>query len=665
MSDNLERANNMKSIYSTVLRVTAAFVLAYFLFPVSYPVFGQEPVLRGPTPNDKGFIEFNFPNVDIKVFIKYISELTGKNFVVDDRVKGQVSIISPGKIPVKEAYQVFESVLEIHGYTTVDAGEIIKIVPAPEAKSKSIKTMIKEESAVPEDQIVTQIIPLRYANPTEIQRLFTPLVSKSSVILSYPQNNTLIVTDAYSNIRRLIRILDVIDTPGMGEEISVIPLKYADAEEMERLMNSVFQGRKQQGRNTVEEVIQFVADKRTNTIVLMATEDDTIKIKRLISLLDKETPRGKGKIHVHYLENATAEDLATVLENLPTQESGTGKMITAPLISDNVRITADRSTNSLIIMAEQDEYAVLEEIIKKLDIPRAMVYIESLIMEVNVSKSFDLGIDWSVAGKTTVDNKDGVIGGGFSGTGGVDSLDVVSPEGFSMGIVGGAIEIATEAGTLTFPNIGAIVNAFETDEDVHILSTPQILTTDNEEAKITVGRNVPFQTQSTTTDVNTFNSFEYRDVGIMLEITPHISQDKLVRLKISQDVTSIPENPNNPTDRPTTLKRSITTTVIVQDRNTVVIGGLIDDTFTATESRVPCLGNLPGLRWLFKSLNKSGQKTNLYVFLTPRVIQSPEEATEIYSRKKEDMNTIEGGNIKMYRTPEKSSLVLPQGEVIN
>jgi general secretion pathway protein D len=649
----------MKSIHSIVFNIIVMFVLITVMSAVGYPVFGQTSPFKGITPNGKGNIEFNFPNVDIQVFIKYISELTGKNFVVDDRVKGQVSIISPGKIPVEEAYDVFESVLEIHGYTTVDAGEIIKIVPTPDAKSKSIKTMIGEEAVVPEDQIVTQIIPLRYANPTEIQRLFTPLVSKSSVILSYPQNNTLIVTDAYSNVRRLMRILKVIDTPGMGEEISVIPLKYADADEMERIMNSVFQARKHQSRDTIEEMIHFVADKRTNTIILMATEDDTVKIKRLISLLDKEIPQGKGKIHVYYLENATAEDLATVLENLPTSQSETDRSTSTPLISENVRITADRSTNSLIIMAEPGEYAVLEEIIKKLDIPRAMVYIESLIMEVNVSKSFDLGIDWSVAGKTTVDNKEGVIGGGFSGTGGVNSLDVVSPEGFSMGIVGGAIEIVTEAGTLTFPNIGAIVNAFETDEDVHILSTPQILTTDNEEAKITVGRNVPFQTQSTTTDVNTFNSYEYRDVGIMLEITPHISKDGLVRLKITQDVTSIPENPNNPTDRPTTLKRSITTTVIVQNQNTVVIGGLIDDTFTTTENRVPCLGNLPGLRWLFKSLDNSRQKTNLYVFLTPRVIQSPEDAAEIYSRKKEGMNVLEEGNIKMYPAPEKFSPVLP------
>ncbi len=657
----------MKSIYSSVLKiVTAAFIFASFLSSVNYPVFGQISSVPDAAPNSEGFIEFNFPSVDIKVFIKYISELTGKNFVVDDRVKGQVSIISPGKISVKQAYQVFESVLEIHGYTTVDAGEIVKIVPAPDAKSKSIKTMIKEESSLSEDQIVTQIIPLRYANPTEIQRLFTPLISKSSVILSYPHNKTLIVTDTYSNIRRLMRILEVIDTPGMGEEISVIPLTFADAEEMEQLMNSIFQARKQQGRDGTKEIIHFVADTRTNTIILLATEHETKKIKRLISLLDKETPRGKGKIHVYYLENSTAEDLATILENLPARQSETSNMKTAPLISDNVRITADRSTNSLIIMAEEDEYTILEDIIKKLDIPRAMVYIESLIMEVNVDKSFDLGVDWSVAGKTTIDNKDGVIGGGFSGTDGVDSLDIVSPEGFSMGIVSGAIEIVTDVGTFTFPNIGAVVNAFETDEDVHILSNPQILTTDNEEAKITVGRNIPYKTQSNTTDDTTFDSIEYRDVGIILEITPHISQDKLVRLKISQDVTSIPENPNNPSQTPTTLKRSIATTVIVQDQNTVVIGGLIDDTFTTTENRVPCLGNMPGLKWLFKSLNQSRQKTNLYVFLTPRVIQSPEEATEIYSRKKENMKAIEEGNIKMYQAPEKSSRLLPgEAEKIN
>lgn len=600
-------------------------------------------------------IEFNFQNVDIHVLIKFISQLTGKNFVIDDRVKGEVSIMSPSRISPDEAYEVFKSVLEVHGYTTVDAGNIIKVIPAPDARTKSIKTLLEEESSIAEAQIVTQLIPLRYADAGEISQLFTPLISKNSVILAYPQTNTLIVTDVYSNIQRLVRIIRAIDVAGIGKEISVIPLEFANATDMENLLQTVFSSRTQAARTDIEDSLRFVSDERTNTIVLVASEDDTVRIKHLISLMDKETPRSKSKIHVYYLENATAEDLAKVLQDLSLEKSNSryadGAQTT--IVSESVSITADKSTNSLIIVADNEEYTVLEEIISKLDIPRSMVYIESLIMEVNVDKTFDLGVDWMVLGKTNIDGRDSIIGGGFSGPGGIDPKDLVMSQGFTMGLVGGGIEIATELGSVIFPSIGAIARAYRQDKDVHILSTPQILTTDNQEAKITVGKNIPFQTQATISENQVFNSFEYRDVGIKLTITPHISRDRLVRLKILQEVTSIPENPYNPNDRPTTLKRSIETTVIVKDRNTVVIGGLIDDTFSNSENSVPCLGNVPGLSWLFKNRSQNNQKTNLFVFLTPHVIQTSDEVADLYNQKRTEMNEIEEGNIKMYKKIER------------
>ena len=639
------------SLFQNTRRNIFFVMMVLILCIPSHPCRGQEDSFPEPLGSGDA-IEFNFQNVDIQVLIKFISQLTGKNFVIDDRVRGEVSIISPSKISLDEAYQVFKSVLEVHGYTTVDAGEIIKIIPAPDARTKNIKTLIREESMVAEDQIVTQLIPLRFANAGEIRQLFTPLISKNSVILSYPQTNTLIVTDVFSNIQRLIQILKAIDVMGIGEEISVIPLEFANAIDMENLLKTVFSNRSRSSTNDIDDLVRFVADERTNTIVLVASEDDTARIKRLISLLDKETPRSKGKIHVYYLENATAEDLATVLQELSVKKGDIGDGRETPVVSKNVRITADKATNSLIIVADNDEYKVLEEIIRNLDIPRAMVYIESLIMEVNVDKTFDLGIDWSILGKTDIAGKPSIIGGGVSGTGGVDATDLILTRGFAMGVVGGGVEIATELGSIVFPSIGAIAKAYRQDKDVHILSTPQILTTDNEEAKITVGRNIPYQTQTTISENQTFNSFEYRDVGINLTITPHISKDRLVRLKILQEVTSIPENPNNPSDRPTTLKRSIETTVIVKDRNTVVIGGLIDDTFSMADNSVPCLGNVPGFSWFFKNISRSSQKTNLFVFLTPHVIQTSDEIAALYDQKRTQMNKIEEGNIKLYNNSE-------------
>ncbi|HUT43884.1 MAG TPA: type II secretion system secretin GspD, partial [Desulfobacterales bacterium] len=593
------------------------------------------------------FISIDFNNVDINVFIKFISELTSRNFVVDQRVRGKVTIISPSKISVKEAYKVFESVLEVHGFTTIKAGEVTKIVPSPDARSKNIETRLKEEAASPEDRVVTQLIPLKYASPSEIKKLFAPLVSKSSVILDYPPTNMLIITDVYSNIKRLLRILTAIDVAGMGQELSVIPLEYADAAKFVKILDSVFQEKRMSKAQSSLSGTKFVADERTNTIIVMASEVETSRIKRLINMLDRETPRGKERIHVYYLENANAEDLAKVLQELPTKKTG-GPQKKLPFVSEEVKITADKATNSLIIMAGKEDYLVLDEIIKKLDVPRSMVYIECLIMEVNINKEFNLGVQWQAGGTTSINNKDAAFGGGFepevpiiSGI----SNTLPSPAGFSLGIFSELITI----GGITFPNLSAIINAYKKDKDVHFLSTPQILTTDNEEASITVGKNVPFQTRSAAdSGVETYSSYEYKDVGITLKITPQISHDRLVRLYINTESTKLDEQATTSSDRPTILKRTVDTTVIVKDTNTVVIGGLIDDSFSETRYAVPCLGDIPLLGYLFKTTARGGDKTNLYVFITPHVVENPAEAKAILDSKKDEIDQIKEGKIKMY-----------------
>ena len=605
------------------------------------------PAGSTPAAAAQRFVSIDFNDVDISVFIKFVSELTGKNFVVDNRVKGKVTIISPTKISVDEAYKVFESVLEVHGFSTVQAGEITKIVPAPEARTKNIQTLIKQDAVSPEDKVVTRLIPLTYADPDELKRLFAPLISKNSVMLSYPPTNMLIVTDVSSNINRLLRIMKVIDVTGIGQEVSVIPLEYSEAANLVKVLTTVFAPTQAVKKGISETQIRFVADERTNAIVLKASEVDSARVKSLITMLDKETPRGTEKIRVYYLENAIAEDLAEVLQDLPTKKSADTKgKPTTPVVSENVRISADKATNSLIIMAEKEDYQVLEEVIKKLDIPRAMVYIESLIMEVNMDKSFDVGTDWRVLADTTVNGGSGVSGGGF---GSVDVTDLSTADGFSLGIVSGALDIVVDGVSVTLPNIGAIINAFKSDTDVNILSTPQVLTTDHEEATIVIGKNIPYQTRSAAdSGVETYSSYEYKDVGITLKITPHITKDRFVRLVISQEVTKLVSDTST-SDRPTTLKRTVDTTVIVQDKNTVVIGGLIDDSVSNTTDTVPCLGQIPLLGWAFKSMSNTREKTNLYVFLTPHVIKNPAEAREIYLNKKDQIDKLQKGQIKMYR----------------
>ena len=652
------------------IRLFSIAVVAFFLslgISPSIPSWAQTDASRGnpaadlPAVSGEQLVSIDFNNVDIVVFIKFISDLTKKNFVIDEKVRGKVTIISPGKITVSEAYQVFLSVLEVHDYTIVPAGEIIKIVPSPDARGKSIRTRLEEESIGPGDDVVTQIVPLRYADPNEIKQLFTPLISRSSVILAYQPTNTLIITDVQSNIKRLLRILRAIDITGVGQQIAIIPVEYADASKLVTLLGSIFsKGAKGRG-GAAQKDITFVADERTNSVVLLATEGDTDNIRKLIKSLDKETPKGQANIHVYYLEHANAEDLVSVLQDIPQKGSAAnapGKK-SAPVVSDNVRISADKATNSLIIMADQEEYVVLESIIKKVDIPRAMVYIEAVIMEVNVEKSFRLGTEWLAGGEATYNEKNGIYGGGFSagafggesGTLGATAAaaGVPLPAGFSMGLFGEAITIgnADDGTLLTFPTISALVQAYKKDHDIQILSTPQILTTDNQEAKIYVGKNVPFQTTATATSTGNevYNSFEYRDVGKTLKITPQISKDRMVRLQISLEISSLEGTSDF---RPTTAKRTVETTTIVQDGNTVVLGGLIDDTTDNTDYRVPCLGEIPILGWLFRKSGRANDKTNLYIFLTPRVIQNPSEATKVSSEKKKHMQSLREENIKLY-----------------
>jgi general secretion pathway protein D len=633
----------MKTTHATVKYILLS-IAALAVLTLAFPSGRAQSQDTGKSKIPEQFVSIDFNNVDINVFIKFMSELTGTNFVVDQRVKGKVTIISPSKISLQEAYKVFESVLEVHGYTTVQSGEVVKIIPSPDARSKSIETKLREESTTPRDRVVTQLIPLTYANPVEIKRLFTPMVSKSSVILAYPPTNTLIITDVYSNIKRLIRILKEIDITGIGQEISVIPLEYSDSAKLVNLLSTMFKPTRQKSKGVEVKAITMVADERTNTIVLLASEIDTLRIRKLISMIDKEAPRGKGKIHVYYCKNATAEELAKVLQDVPSDRAGVPKGKAAPVVAGQVRISADKATNSLIIMADKEDYLVLEEVIKKLDIPRSMVYIEALIMEVDMDKSLDIGVDWSVFGKTKIDGKQTVVGGGFR-KGLTVGPDELLKGGLTLGLLSEPITIAGVA----VNNISAIVNAVKTDEDFRILSTPQVLTTDNEEARITVGENRPYQTRSTT-DVSggTFESFEYRDVGKILKITPHVTEGRLVRMQINLEVTAIDLTATAFTSatQPVTLKRTVDTTVIVRDNQTIVIGGLIDDTTTVNESKVPVLGDVPILGWLFRDRSESKTKTNLYIFLTPRVIKNPGEAASVMQEKQGQMDSFRGGSFK-------------------
>lgn len=598
------------------------------------------------------YVTIDFDNVDVHIFIKFISELTGKNFVIDKGVRGKVTIISPRKISVSEAYKVFESVLEVHGYAAIPAGDIIKIVLSRDARAKNIETRLKTEAISSEDRVVTQIISLNYADPDELKKVLSPLISKSSVVLSYSPTGMLVVTDVLSNIKRLLKIVKALDIEGIGEQISVIPLKYASSQDITKSLSLIFQKSARKQKGTLAPPIKIVADERTNTVITLASENDTSRIRQLIKLLDKEIPKGEEKVRVYRLQNADAEELTKVLMNLPSKDSKTSPRVKgkAPLLSKDIQVVPDKATNTLIITASRDDYSVLEGVIQKLDIPRPMVYIEALIMEVNVDKGFSLGVEWQGGEYVSSDGRTKVYGGGFSGGGQYPNITGVAtkglPVGFSLGVFGEAIKI----GDVLFPSLGAIFQAYQKDQDVHILSTPQILTLDNEEAEIYVGQNIAYQTKQETSQTDRdYSSYEYKDVGVTLKITPQISQERFVRLKIFQEVTKLVTEAGQQSDRPTTLKRTTKTTVSIKDKNTIVIGGLIGDDVTNTEYKVPCIGDIPFLGWLFKYQSKSREKRNLFIFITPHIIENPTEAKALYKEKQEHINRVEEGVIKTYK----------------
>jgi general secretion pathway protein D len=632
------------------------FVVCTVLLIKDCVSFAAEAIDKKQVDQTSKFVAIDFNDVDINVFIKFISKLTGKNFIVDRRVKGNVTIISPTKISVKDAYNVFESVLDNNGFATVESGKVIKIIPAPNAKGDNIDTKLMTGMDQPDsliDKIVTRIIPLEYASSNELKKLFTPLVPKGSVILSYQDTNMLIVTAALTSINRLLKIIKTIDMQSIGKKISVIPVLNADAGKLVSNLSKILtaSAREKKAQRSSAFSVKFVADDRTNSIILLASKIQTDKVKKLIDILDQEVPKGEEKIRVYYLEHASAESLVKVLLEIPS--GNTKKIIagkkTAPILSTKVKIMADKATNSLIIMADKEDYPVLEEVINKLDIPRAMVYIECLIMEVNVTSGLNIGTEWKASQEFDNDSK--VVIGGFGNTdnSGFANLSSAStgslPKGFSVGVLGKSFSI----GGVTFPDIQAIVQAYKTDKDVNIIATPQILTTENEEASIIIGKNVPFQTRSAAdSGIETYNSFEYKDVGITLKITPQISEDRLVRLNVFMEKTNLDSVNQSSTDRPITFKRKIETMIIVEDSHSVVIGGLIDESFTKTEYKTPCLGDIPGVGWAFKTVSEGEDKTNLYVFLTPRVIKNPLELDKISQEKKKDFDSVKEGEVLLY-----------------
>jgi general secretion pathway protein D len=620
----------------------------------------QTETRTGPRGQAKKTISMDFDQVDIKVFIKFISELTGKNFVVDDKVRGKVTVLSPSKISVEEAYKVFESVLEVHGFTTVPAGKVIKVVPSVEARQKSVELRRAPEFVPrPDDRIITQIMPLLYANAQEVRKLLAPMVSKQGVVIAYDPTDTLIITDFQSNIQRLLSIVEEIDVEFQEATISVMPLEYASADKLAETISRLLESKlKVKGRRAAPP-LRILSYERINMIIVLADRQNTQMIKALVKTLDQPTPKGAGNIQVVYLANAQAEELAKVLTGLPTKAEPKGKQ---PVISTDVKIVADKATNSLVITAKPEEFQVLEPIILKLDIPRKQVYVEALIMEVRATLQISVGVDWTVADETglPLGADDGVAFGG-SRTSGASVLDEAGNLALPSGLTAGVVSFPVTIGGITFSNLAALITAAQTDNNFNVIATPQLMTLDNEEASVVVAENIPFSTrvdEGTAVTDRAIQSLEYRDVGVTLKVTPQINERRFVKLKIFEEISRVVSETTQVTPTqvvlaPTTTKRTAETNVQVRDGQTVVIAGLVGDNVDVSTTKVPCLGDIPLVGWLFKSETRNTTRTNLLIFLTPYIVATPEEADEIYRQKSTYMDEISRGSTEQNGQPQE------------
>lgn len=645
------------------------------------PLAMNDVVLNNALPkgvtavNDR--VSLNFVDADIESVIKAIGMISNTNFLIDPRVKGVININTSKPVPKAMTYQILLASLRVQGFAAVETNGVVTIVPEADAKTRFSASLENGKSS--KGQIVTRVYVLKNESAGQMANVVKPLMSANSVVTPYLGNNALIITDYADNIGKISRLIDSIDQLSSMEN-TIINLKYASAVELAQTLTKLLSDNS--SADPAKRLLA-IAEPRTNSIILKADTQNTIsRALQIVQKLDVPTANAGSTIHVVYLKNADATKLATTLRALisgkglaesnlatlnnragtqaidnatasPTTTAGTGTPNTAVLASpfaplsgsqENGMIQADVATNSLLITAPDRIYNMLRAVIEQLDIRRAQLYIEALIAEVSTDKAFEFGIQWQQleafkAGNIASGNIQGFAGTNFSRAGGnilgVASNLSTAGQGLNIGIMAGQVNIP---GIGSVTNLGVLAHALETNANGNILSKPNLLTLDNEEAKIVIGQNVPFltgqyaQTGSTTT-VTPFQTVERQDVGITLKVKPQISEGKTIKLQIYQEVSSVNSTALNA--GVTTNKRAINTSVLVDDGSIIVLGGLIENKMTDEVNKVPFLGDIPGLGVLFKSTTRRNIKTNLMVFLRPYVLKSPEDIARISNERYE------------------------------
>jgi general secretion pathway protein D len=647
-------------------------------------------------PNEKEKVRMDFIQVDIEDIVKYFAERLQKRFLYDPTIlSGKITIISPNEVTVREAWGAFLSAMEVRGYVIFPAGPFLKIEKAANARKAPVPVLVGESPN--DDSYVTRILTLRYLNVNDIRQAVRNLLSRTAGdVIEHAPTNTLIISDYAYNIRRIVRILNILDVEGFQEQIAVISLKHSSAADVARKVNEFFPSGSSSGgrvRRTTgttvapttgiaasgpaqQGVVQkVVADERTNSLIVLGSERGIEQVRRFIEQIDIPVEGGGGQIHVYPLQNVKAEDLSQTLaalasgasrnrNSMPLSTGGLSPQGTAPslnqmpsgpttasLLSGEVKVTADVPTNSLLIQASPRDFEVLKGIIRQLDVRRRQVFIESAILEALVRRGSEFGTQAAgpfartgVLGQdpTSANGNESIDSAGIFSLGSLassfDSLltNPTALTGLALGFRSGGtydvkIRDADGEKTIKLPLLSAVIRLAANSRDLNVVSTPHILATANEEASISIGEEIPQETSNTQEGAVISRSFTRVRVATELTITPQINAGDYVSLKIKQKVNNRGTEPLG--NQINTINREANTTAIVKDQQTIVIGGLMEDRKTTSVEKVPFLGDIPLLGWLFKSRRVSSEKVNLLLFLTPHIIKDTADMNDQFFRK--------------------------------
>jgi general secretion pathway protein D len=690
--------------------------------------------------------EINVKNADISAIIRIFSRKTKRNYILDEKVRGKVSIYLPGKVSSEESLRILDSVLALKGFTTVPIGENLwKIVPSKEARQSTIPTRLDGRTQNPTSSVVTRLVTLKYVSAQDVQQIVSQLISGDGLVNAYTGTNSLILIDAEDNVERLLRIIDQLDVPFSNREMTIIPIQHADVEDISQKLNDILgDGAKKDGSSdaaraalrdpnqpatipagTTSGAIQrgtsgktisarglepkIIPDQRTNSLIVVADDETTARIRALVSQLDSRVDLSGNKFYVYRCQHANAEELSQVLAGLVGggsggmsggfgsgfgNQGGGGGLFDAPgglgqnrssmsgrnssgfgrnnssggmgagggfgsggrssgrpgsgnrgpvstQLGENISITADPATNSLIIAASKPDYEKIKALLAQIDVKRRQALVEATLLEVSIDNS----IRTSTSFLTSTGGADGGVfaRSEFAGENSLTSLftNPTKLQGLTLAAASaGSLKLP---GGITLPTQSILVSAAQQNNNVNVLSAPTILATDNEEAQIVVGQNVPFLASTGTNAVNlnnTFNQVDRQDVGITLRITPQISSRDYVTLRVYTEVSALVLSTVNSALGPTTTKRQSETTIIAKDGQMIVTGGLIADDVSETDEGIPYLKDIPVLGHAFKANSQARAQKNLLIFLTPRIIKDQFDARDSTIESRDKMEDV-------------------------